>query len=169
MSLPTFPQIVRPARPRLDPEQAGSAALCLEVSIRADARRLIHALTVPEYLEAWLSLPGQHPECSTTAARDDQDFAVEHFCDGRLSVLISGTYLVCRRRNVIFSWRVEGELCVPPTEVDIRLRGDFERTTLILRHTGFASRHDLAWHRALWNASIGRLNALYGSPERNYT
>jgi hypothetical protein len=50
--------------------------------------------------------------------------------------------------------------------VDIRLHGDFERTTLHLRHTGFVSSFDVAWHRALWDLSIGRLVSLYGTQDR---
>jgi uncharacterized protein YndB with AHSA1/START domain len=166
-SLLTFPHspVIRPARQRPDDEKFGSLNLSMEVSIRADARRLFHALTAPEYVELWLSIPGQHTDCWTVGAGNDQEFAIEHFCGGRRFVGISGRYAVCRRRNVMFTWRVEGGVCVPETQVDIRLRGDFERTTLRLRHTGFVSRHDFAWHHALWNLSIGRLAALYGSPE----
>lgn len=138
----------------------------LEISIHADTRRLFHALTDPEYLEAWLSLPGCRPGCSILAGRFDQDYLIEHFCDGRQSLLISGRYLVLRRRHISFSWRVDGDLCVPDTSVEIRLRGDFERTTLTLLHRGFSTRHDSAWHRALWNASMGRLAGLFGATDR---
>jgi len=167
LSLLTFPHspVIRPARERRDDEKSGSLTLSMEASIRADARRLFHALTAPEYVELWLSIPGQHPGCWTLGAGNDHEFAIEHFCDGRRFVSISGRYAVCRRRNVMFTWRVEGDVCVPETQVDIRLRGDFERTTLMLRQTGFVSRHDFAWHQALWNTSIGRLAALYGSLE----
>ena len=142
---------------------AGFLSLSLEVSIRADARRLFHALTDPEYLEAWVCLPGHRPECSTAAVRNDRDYAIEHFCAARGSITISGSYRICRRRNVTFSWRVDGDVCVPDTEVDIRLQGDFERTTLALRHSGFASSFDVAWHRALWDSSMARLVSLYGA------
>lgn len=135
----------------------------MEVSIRADARRLFHALTDPEYMEAWICLPGHRQECSTAAVRNDRDYAIEHFCNAKSSLSISGSYRVCRRRNVTFTWRVDGEVRVPETEVDIRLRGDFERTTLSLRHSGFVSSFDLAWHRALWEVSMNRLVSLYGS------
>ena len=141
----------------------GFLSLNLEVSIRADARRLFHALTDPEYLEAWVCLPGHRPECSTVATRKDRDFWIEHFCDARGSISISGTYRVCRRRDVTFSWRVDGDVRVLETEVNIRLQGDFERTSLTLRHSGFISTFDLAWHRALWDLSLGRLVSLCGT------
>jgi uncharacterized protein YndB with AHSA1/START domain len=140
------------------------SSVYLEFNVRADARRLFHALTVPEYLEAWVSLPGHNLGCSTAAARSNQDYVIEHYCEGSPALTITGTYSVCRRRNVVFSWRVDGNLSIPETEVNIRLRGNFESTTLIVRHTGFAAEADCAWHQALWTVSMRRLVALYDSP-----
>ena len=133
----------------------------MEFNICADTRRLFHALTVPEYMETWLCLPGHHLGCSTAAARNRDHYYLEHDCGDRSAVFITGTYEVCRRHNVLFSWRVDGYLTVPETKVDIRLNGNFEKTTLKLRHSGFTGSPDYAWHRALWTASIGRLSRLY--------
>lgn len=138
-----------------------------EASIHADIRRLFHALTDPEYLEAWVCAPDHRPGCSISATKCDRDYCIEHSCEGRQSVLISGRYLVLRRRHVMFSWKVNGHVCVPDSEVEIHLHGDFGRTTLFLRHSGFASRHDSMWHQALWDASINRLVSLYGAPDRS--
>jgi uncharacterized protein YndB with AHSA1/START domain len=157
----------RASRPRLNERAAvGFHSLSLKVSIQADIRRLFHALTVPEYLEAWLSFPGERPGSSTLAARTDDRFAIEHYCHGRPSITISGNYRACRRRNVLFSWRVDGDICVPETEVEIRLRGDFENTILSLQHKGFTSRYDHSWHAILWSSSIRKLASLYGSRDR---
>jgi uncharacterized protein YndB with AHSA1/START domain len=141
------------------------SSLFLEVSIRADIRRLFHALTVAEYLEAWISFPGDHSGCSTIASRSNEDFLVEHSCEGKSEFSIAGTYSVCRRHNLVFSWQIDRNLRMPKTEVDIRLRGDFENTRLVLEHSGFTSSSDCAWHRALWFASLGKLIALYDSSD----
>jgi uncharacterized protein YndB with AHSA1/START domain len=155
---------IRPACETLGHEHMSDwSSLRREVSIRADIRSLFHALTVPEYLETWIAFPGDHSGCSTFASRTNDEFQVEHSCGARPAFSIAGTYSVCRRRNLTFSWRVDGDLCMSKTEVDIRLRGDFENTRLIVEHRGFASRADYAWHRALWSASLGRLVALYDS------
>jgi uncharacterized protein YndB with AHSA1/START domain len=135
----------------------------LEFSIRADARRLFHALTVPEYIETWLSFPGHHGNCANLARTAEHDYAIEHRCEGKASVTIAGTYSVRQRHNLMFSWRVDGDPSVPESSVDIRLRGNFESTTLVLRHKGFESAMQCAWHRALWTASIERLVRLYDS------
>jgi hypothetical protein len=145
------------------------SSLFLEASIRADIRRLFHALTVPEYLEAWISFPGHHFGCSTIASRNNEDFVIEHSCEGKREISIAGTYSVCRRHNLSFSWRVDGNLRMPKTEIDIRLRGDFENTRVVLQQNGFVSPSDCAWHATLWSASLGRLSALYGSPDLRTT
>jgi uncharacterized protein YndB with AHSA1/START domain len=136
----------------------------MEFNIRADTRRLFHALTVPEYLETWLCLPG-HQGCSTAATRINDDYLLEHFCGDSPAVAITGTYFVCRRRNVHFSWRVDGRVSIPETRVEIRLQGNFQNTILTLTHSGFASTADSAWHKALWSASMGRLMRLFDASD----
>jgi uncharacterized protein YndB with AHSA1/START domain len=140
----------------------------LEFSIRADARRLFHALTMPEYIETWISFPGHRLGCATVAATAHRDYVIQHQCKDKPAVSITGTYSVCQRHNLTFSWRVEGTPCVPESCVDIRLRGNFENTTLLLRHSGFESANHCAWHRALWSASIGKLIGLYDSSSYGY-
>ena len=165
----SFPHIQERRASLLRPDKratAGFHSLSLEVSIQADIRTLFHALTVPEYLEAWLSFPGEGPGSSTLAARVDDRFTIEHYREGRSSLTISGRYRAYRRRNLLFSWRVDGDLCVPDTEVEIRLRGDFENTTLSLQHKGFTSRYDYSWHAILWSTSIRKLASLYGFRDR---
>lgn len=162
---PLSPEKIRAERNRADSRRTPARwAVHLEFSIRADARRLFYALTVPEYIEAWMSFPGHHMECSTAAARRNQDYLVEHRCEGHPTICIAGTYSVCQRRNLAFSWRVDGNPGATESYVDIRLRGDFENTTLVLHHSGLASQGQCAWHKALWTASAGRLIALYEAP-----
>src|SRR5437763_2197417 len=80
LSLLTFSPspVIRPLRERRDDQKSGSLDLSMEVSIRADARRLFHALTAPEYVELWLSIPGYHLDCWTVGTKNDHEFAIEH-------------------------------------------------------------------------------------------
>jgi uncharacterized protein YndB with AHSA1/START domain len=161
---PSFPEGNHAARRGVSKQPMSDRwTVLLEFSIRADARRLFHALTVPEYIETWLSFPGHHGNCANLARTAEHDYAIEHRCEGKASVTIAGTYSVRQRHNLMFSWRVDGDPSVPESSVDIRLRGNFESTTLMLRHKGFESAMQCAWHRALWTASIERLVRLYDS------
>jgi uncharacterized protein YndB with AHSA1/START domain len=138
----------------------------LKRNVRADARQLFHALTVPEYMETWVSFPDDHPSCLSVASRTDHEYSITHWCSGRATALISGIYLVCQRHRLALSWRAKGTASVDQTYVDIRLRGNFESTTVLLRHSGFDSREAFDWHKALWSTSLDRLACLYGAAVR---
>ena len=139
----------------------------LELSIRAEIRRLFHALTAPEYIETWISIPGHQANCANVATKDQNDFVIAHLCDGVTTTRISGCLTVCERRNLAFSWRVDGDRHVGSSFVDIRLTGNFEYTTLHLKHDGFASREHYGWHRSLWSLSLGKLKRLYDAAPLN--
>jgi hypothetical protein len=143
---------------------SGSRIINLEFSLAADTRRIFEALTVPEYMELWISLPGYHPDCCTRAERRMDGFVCEHLCKGQSMVTISGAYSVFLRRKLVFSWAISGLSSTAASLADLRLCGDFERSILRLRHFGFASDEDCAWHTALWTASLTRLSALLGGP-----
>jgi uncharacterized protein YndB with AHSA1/START domain len=138
----------------------------LQRNVRADARRLFHALTVPEYMETWVSFPDDHSSCLNVASRTDHEFSMTHWCSGRATALISGIYLVCQRHRLALAWRAKGTASADQTYVDIRLRGNFESTTVLLRHSGFDSREAFDWHEALWSTSLERLARLYGAAAR---
>ncbi len=140
---------------------ADRPTIYLEANIRADARRLFYALTAPEYLETWLSFPGHERGCSTFATVVDYDYMIVHLCEGIGRTAVTGRYRVRERRNVVFSWRLEGIQSLPESHVDIRLSGNFEYTTLVLRHTGFDSWQQYLWHRSMWSRSLERLGRLF--------
>jgi hypothetical protein len=140
----------------------------LESDIKADARRLFHALTAAEYLETWISFPGHLQGCSTFATKVNQDYMIAHLCEGIRKTIVAGRYLVSERRNVALSWRVNGIHEVSESYVDIRLSGNFEYTTLMLRHKGFDSWQQYLWHRSLWSLSLEKLRKLFDSLPQAY-
>jgi uncharacterized protein YndB with AHSA1/START domain len=148
--------------------QRGSWTVHLELSIKAEVRRLFHALTAPEYIETWISFPGHPAGCANVATKAENDFLIAHMCEGVPTTRISGRFSVCERRNLTFSWRMEGDRNVSTSFVNIRLSGDFEYTTLQLKHGGFASREQYGWHRSLWSSSLARLKRLYDSSPTSY-
>ena len=130
----------------------------LECSVAAETQRIFQALTLPEHMESWLSLPccGSNNRNRAFAAQDG--FSVAHACsDGHPFTTIAGEYATCRTRKLRFSWTVAGDVVLDRTVVDIRLSGDFGRSVLRLQHSGFRSEPDCRWHQALWSASLERL------------
>jgi hypothetical protein len=141
-----------------------SRTIDIECSLAADTRRIFCALTVPEYIETWISVPGHHPECRNVTCRHAHGFQIEHLCNSGASTRIDGTYFSFLKRKLSFSWRPVGAAQTQDSLVDIRLYGDFERSILRLRHFGLVSEEDYNWHSALWSASMMRLRRLFDRP-----
>jgi uncharacterized protein YndB with AHSA1/START domain len=142
----------------------------LERRVGAETRRVFDALTIPEYIEMWICLPGHHPECRNVTSQLTHGFQIEHHCSSESSTRIVGTYCSYLKRKLSFSWRPTHGSEKRDSLVDIRLRGDFERSILRLRHFGLDSEEDFHWHSALWSASIARLCRMFdGSSPNNET
>lgn len=144
------------------PGSSDPRTIKMEFSVAADTRRIFEALTVPEYMELWMSLPGYHPGCHSNASRIPSGFVFDHLCGSSSTIRVIGTYAMCLRRKLIFTWAVSGLRGASTTMADIRLHGAFERTVLRLRHFGFESEEDYSWHVALWSASLNRLSRILG-------
>jgi len=131
------------------------------VSVNAERHRLYQALTLPEYMEAWMRLPGNHGRQEVSATCTTESYRiVGRDGDGR-EVCIAGAYRVSRRSKIVFTWKRGSAPTASPSLVTIRLLGDFARTTLHLAHGGLASKVEYAWHREFWEGSLGRLCMLF--------
>ena len=130
----------------------------------ADTRRIFDALTVPEYIETWICVPGYHSECRNVTCRLTHGFRIEHFCNSGPATRIDGTYLSFLKRQTKILLENFGPATTRESLVDIRLYGDFEKSILRLRHFGLESEEDLSWHSALWATSMTRLRKLFHRP-----
>lgn len=135
----------------------------LSIDVDADGRRIFHALTVPEYLEAWICVPGQAAGSSTIATQEENGFRLEHFSADRLAFKVVGSYLYCHQRKIRLFWRKMRHHAWAESLVDFRLRGNFGSSILELRHTALASADEYFWHRTFWLGSLAKLASLLQS------
>lgn len=139
--------------------------IALRIDVAADRRRIFDALTVPEYIETWLSLPCAHLDCRTIASQANDCYRLDHYTANRLEFSITGAYHVCRRGKMFFTWRKAeasgDQSAAHESMVQIRLYGAFAKSTLCLAHTGFFSESEYRWHRELWNRSLTKLQSLF--------
>lgn len=140
--------------------EAAQYAIAMSIAVDADAVRIFHALTVPEYLETWISMPGRAEDCAIVASPSENGYRLDQYAAGSLAVSITGAYLFCHHRKMRLSWRKSRKAASFESLVDFRLRGNFGSTTLELRHTALASADEYLWHRALWHSSLDRLASL---------
>jgi len=137
------------------------SALSFTVSLNADRRRVFHVLTISEYMETWLAVPGRHPKSPLHVVSSTDGFHIRYFDEMENPTTLVGAYQTFRTAKTNFLWRRAVDLDPEPSIVKIRLNGDFERTTLSLTHTGLKSGEDLQWHSQLWEQSLDKLTSLF--------
>lgn len=140
---------------------ASGMHIAVTVTVNADKHRIFQALTISEYMETWLCPPGNEPDRKTIAQRTADGFRIQNSGAGGAEFYIAGSYRVCRRSKMIFTWMKDAGSEVFSSLVKIRLYGDFSHTRLYLSHSGLASAAERAWHQELWDASLRKLRSLF--------
>jgi hypothetical protein len=161
----------QPARPQTGHSPAPfahtRAAIYKSVSVNADAHRISRALTVPEYLEAWISIPAAAPGSFTRASSQHNGYRLDHYSahysDHGSAFTIRGSYLFCHLRKIRLFWRKTSKAISADSVVDFRVRGNFGSSVVELRHTALNSADEYAWHEALWQRSLDKLALLFRS------
>jgi uncharacterized protein YndB with AHSA1/START domain len=128
--------------------------------LNADRSRVFHALTVPEYVEAWLCSPADVlRQLSVSLAPNG--FRIKCHAHSGHEIDITASYVMLRRSKVLFTWRRSTLLNGPTSLVLIRLYGEFARTRVCLNHVGLGSFEEYRWHHDMWEASLAKLSALF--------
>lgn len=162
MSTYVLQQQVKPPRIPASGGRIPTGGLHLAISSIANAvrSRILQALTVPEYMEAWLCLPGDTMP-SVSASRTPNGYRIQRHGSCGCEIDIAGSYLTFRRTKLLFTWQDRAGVAGPESLVLIRLHGEFARTRLCLYHLGLGSREIRDWHLDMWKGSLDRLSALF--------
>jgi activator of Hsp90 ATPase-like protein len=159
------PETTRPRRLANVRARFAQRHIAMRVVVGADRRRIFDALTLPEYIEAWLTLPGDHAGCRLVASQKEEAFRFDHFSAVGYDLSISGAFRVCRRGKMFFSWRKwdarDEHAWFTDSLVMIRLYGAFAKSTLCLAHSGSFSEEDYCWHSEMWERSLKKLQSLF--------
>ena len=134
-----------------------SRNICLSALIEAEAQRVLYALTMPEYLEAWLVLPDvSRIECHSEQRSFDR-FRIDLFYSDRPRESIHGSCYLSKPNMVTYLWGRERDGSGAKSLVEISLcRGDARRK-LILRHIGLRDCEQRQWHKRMWAFSLEKL------------
>jgi len=128
-------------------------------SVNADRNRIYQALTVPEYVEAWFSVPCAIAGRTGVFAGEDS-FSISYWSTQHEQCRIFCSYQVRRRSKLVFTWQHFTTTEATSSMVKIRLLGDFGRTTVHVMHVGLAL-SDQQWHEGLWASSLEKLSKLF--------
>ena len=133
----------------------------LAVSVSADRTRLHSVMTIPEYMELWMSLPGAGLDCTSAVREFPGGFRLHSSSRTSEATSIIARYKTSRRNKLIFTWNNQQFEDANESVVAIRLAGDFGRTTVHLKQLGTGSREGYRWHDLFWRQSLTRLSVLF--------
>jgi hypothetical protein len=131
--------------------------VALAFRIEAASSRVLYALSMPEYIEAWLQAPdGEGLQFVFNLVTQDA-FRIDLYRDEMLQASIHSWCRVENVNQVRSTWRTVSPAGAAETLVDMQLRGSSGGCILGLKHSGFKNTVDSAWYRRMWNQSMERL------------
>ena len=141
---------------------SASASLAVSVSVQIEAEpcRVLYALAIPEYMEAWLQFPeADRIECHPERRSFDR-FRIDLFSSGVRLRSIYGSCLLSKPNRITYLWECDLAGDHPRSMVEIRLCGGPNNCTLKLRHSGFCNLGEEEWHSRMWPRSLKNLCGL---------
>jgi uncharacterized protein YndB with AHSA1/START domain len=129
------------------------------VQLEAEMQRVLHALAVPEYMEAWMQPPdADRIECHSEA-RSFDSFRVDLFSARGRQRSIYGSCFLTKPNRITYIWETDSN-AEARSLVEIRLWRYSARCTVKLKHSGLRSWAERDWHAQMWDASLNKLCAL---------
>lgn len=119
--------------------------------------RLIYALTIPEYIETWLTAPdSDEVRCSGTPATGEA-LSIELRQNHRVSASVFAEYKNTTARDMNIRWYVQSRTRTSVSQLRIAIRVVRADTLIRLRHTGFTNPAEWSWHQELWGLSLAKM------------
>lgn len=144
------------------PEACSAQSLDIfeSVEIKADARRVLYALAMPEYMEAWLDMPEiDRIECHPCGRSFDR-FRITLYASAACKGCIHGECVLSRPDKITYLWERSYSGACARSTVEICLKGRQHICSLRLRHSGFQSSAESEWHSSMWHRSLEKLCGL---------
>jgi uncharacterized protein YndB with AHSA1/START domain len=131
--------------------------VAVSVEIRAESRRVLYALTIPEYMEAWLQMPDlEKLECSADS-RAPNSFHIDLYSSEASHTRIEGFCLLSSPDWIVYLWKNSCAGNNAETMVGIHLRSGPGQCTVDLKHSGFCNLEESVWHSRMWHSSLDKL------------
>jgi hypothetical protein len=134
--------------------------IAVAFGIKADSRRVLYALSFPEYIEAWLNAPDPDSLVVGLDAENDECFRVDVYRGESVRSTIYGSICIPSTRHVRYIWNQASASSVSKTIVDLVVVDYFGGCSLGMKHSGFGTSSEGLWHRNMWDCSFERLGRL---------
>jgi hypothetical protein len=153
-------QDLLPSHPAMEGRSRSLWAVTSSVQLVATPLRILYALTIPEYFEAWFMAPG------IDSVRCERDRASINclqlsLCRAGSEVRhIKADYTQPRLHSLHLSWRATPCSSAESTRVRVLLRPRMRETLLHLQHSGFVSIQEWSWHQQMWKDSLQKMQTV---------
>jgi len=140
--------------------RARSLEIFASITIEAEVWRILYALSIPEYMEAWLHLPGtERVECHSERRSFDR-FRIDMFSSNTKLSSIYGSCLLSKPNRITYIWDKNHGGDRSRSVVEIHLLGGYNCCALRLKHRGLTNQEDMEWHSTMWQYSLIKLQTL---------
>jgi uncharacterized protein YndB with AHSA1/START domain len=134
--------------------------VALSFQFRADSSRVFYALSIPEYIEAWLQAPDTDDLRFVFNQIAEETFRIDLYRGETLQASVDGTCSVVGANQVRYIWRTTSPIGTTETLVDMKLLCGTSGCVLALKHSGFDDPDESARCSRMWHQSLERLSRL---------
>jgi uncharacterized protein YndB with AHSA1/START domain len=134
--------------------------ITLSYRIMADSGRVMYALSIPEYIEAWLEAPSTEALQLVFNLEAEQAFRIDLYHAEALQRSVHGSCRIVSANQVSYVWKTTSSLGTHETLVDMQLRYSSGGCILALKHSGFKDVRESAWCCKMWQQSLERLGRI---------
>lgn len=137
-----------------------SPEICAWIKIHAELRRVLYALSTPEYMEAWLHLPGvERFECHAEKGSFDR-FRLDIFAASKKLPSVYGSCRLSKPNRVKYYWDQALPGGRSPGLDQIEISGGPDYCAIKLTHQESANQSERLWRSAMWQHSLTKLRML---------
>lgn len=138
-------------------ESAQSLVVRTSAAFNAASSRLFYALTIPEYIETWLTPPdADDVRCMGNPAAGEP-LSIEMRRDRHVTANIFADYRGISAQDLNIRWYVQSRTRDYTSQLRVSIRTIRADALLRIRHSGFAHPDDWRWHQELWGLSLAKM------------
>ena len=149
--------------PGLDPGMIATVSaqherdVALSFQFKADSSRVFYALSIPEYIEAWLQAPDTEELRFVFKQVAEETFRIDLYRGETRQASVDGSCWVVGSNQVRYIWKTTSLIDTTETLVDMKLLSGSGGCVLALKHSGFNDPAESARCRRMWQQSLQRL------------
>ena len=131
--------------------------VALSFQFKADSSRVFYALSIPEYIEAWLQAPDTEELRFVFNQVAEETFRIDLYRGETRQASVDGSCWVVGSNQVRYIWKTTSLIDTTETLVDMKLLPGSGGCVLALKHSGFSDPAESARCRRMWQQSLQRL------------